>query len=61
MRILVVIMAIAISMVACNKDDDEPDPNEKDGQITFYTKSSDCGAIEIQLNGVVVGPLSSVY
>ena len=61
MHLLVVITVVAISMAACNKDDNEPDPDEKDGQITFYTTTGDCGSIEIQLNGANVGPLSSVY
>jgi len=61
LSILLVITALIVSSVACDKDDDTPDPGQKDGQITFYTTSSDCGSIDIQLNGVDVGPLSSVY
>jgi len=56
-----VIAALIISLVACEKDEDSPDPDKKDGQITFYTNSTDCGSIDIQLNGVDIGPLSSVY
>jgi hypothetical protein len=59
-RLLLVLSIVALAMNACKKDDDD-EQDEKDGQITFYTTSGDCGAIDIQLNGEDVGPLSSVY
>lgn len=57
------IVFIAIIAGACKKEDDgDPsNPDEKDGQITFYTNSDECGAISLELNGEDIGSLSVVY
>lgn len=57
------ILLITAICGACKKDDegDNTGTEEKDGQITFYTNSADCGDISLTLNNENIGPLSVIY
>jgi len=62
LRSVTLLLVIVLSIGACKKDDDDDNgSNGYDGQITFYTNSSDCGSIQIELNDENVGPLTTVY
>ena len=61
-KLSIFLIILVFTLLTCKKDDDNSSPTtEKDGKITFYTNTDNCGSIEIQLNDENIGTLSAVY